>query len=76
MRNKKLVGQHIGGGKKKWLKPILTVLVRGGGNEAVLASCKNGGTTAIFGPANWYRWCIYDSSSPGYCGNCSGIGAS
>jgi hypothetical protein len=41
MRKKKPVCQSISGGKKKWVRPMLIVLVRGGDrSEGVLAGCK------------------------------------
>lgn len=44
MRKKKLVGHRMSDGKKKWVKPMLTILTRGKDRqEMVLLACKGPG---------------------------------
>jgi hypothetical protein len=59
--------------KKKWLKPQLTILVRGTSEEAVLAACKNNNAFGSDGPngkwncmppgGNSAQWCFTQNSS-------------
>ena len=56
--------------KNKWATPVLTVLVRGKREEAVLLACKG---TGLGGLTNVYAWCMITppSSCPVPC-NASG----
>lgn len=57
-------------GKKKWLKPILTILTRGTQEEAVLARCKQDSPPLIAGPGSSNCWI------PGWPESCAGTGPS
>ena len=49
---------------KKWMKPILQVLIQGKAEEAVLITCKNGGV-APAGPNNSDTQCHSNESGCG-----------
>jgi hypothetical protein len=60
--------------KKKWLTPLLTVLVRGKPEEKVLVGCKGPGYTGAF--QNVYGRCQV-SGGLGFCGtNCNVVSSS
>ena len=56
--------------KKAWEKPELIVLVRSKPEEAVLITCKDGGTSGTTGPSANFRDCML------LCVDCSGTAPS
>lgn len=55
--------------KKKWITPVLTVLVKGAPEESVLAGCKHGG---VGGPSNYNSSCNMPYlTDPSICSMCS-----
>ena len=59
--------------KKKWVRPGLTVLTRGGDmSEKLLVACKSGGAGNWFSnaPNEAYGWCTVSS---GPCNGCQSL---